>query len=237
MPAVSVVVLCYRAGEDAVPFVRRIKEAIGAFSEDFEIVLVGNYHAGDQDPTPGVVRRLAAGDGRIKPVTLEKKGMMGWDARTGLAAAGGDIIVLIDGDSQMPAEDVLAVARLVRDKQCDLAMTFRENRRDGVMRALNSRIYNLLFRMLFPGYPVQDVNSKPKALSRRLYGKLKLTSDDWFLDAEIVIQARRFKAPFEQIPTVFLRNQSRKSFVRPGAVLEFLKNLAKARCREFFISK
>lgn len=234
MPSVSVVVLCYKTGESAKAFTQQIVEALESFTQDWEIVLVGNFHKGEPDSTPEIVQNLASQNPRIKAVVLEKQGMMGWDARKGFEAASGDILVLIDGDSQMPANDVLMVLRLFQETQCDLAMTYRSNRHDGLARVINSRIYNLLFRMLFPGYYVRDVNSKPKALRRELYNKLELTSDDWFLDAEIVIKARRNSARLAQIPTVFLRNESRKSFVKADAIIEFIWNLLRARIKEFF---
>lgn len=234
MPSVSVVVLCYKAGENAKVFTQQIVETLASFTQDWEIVLVGNYHKGELDPTPEIVQNIASQNPRIKAVVLEKQGMMGWDARKGLEAASGDILVLIDGDRQMPANDVLMVLRLFKETQCDLAMTYRSNRHDGLARVINSRVYNLLFRMLFPGYAVRDVNSKPKAMRRELYDKLELTSDDWFLDAEIVIKARRHKAQLAQIPTVFLRNESRKSFVRADAIIEFIWNLLRARVKELF---
>ena len=39
---------------------------------------------------------------------------MGWDLRSGLDAATGDVIVLIDGDSQNPVDDVLKLYALMR---------------------------------------------------------------------------------------------------------------------------
>ena len=234
-PRISVVILCYKAGRTIPAFVDAVRAAMDRLGRDYELVLVGNHNRGDAaDETPAVVRELAAGDPRIIPLTLEKRGMMGWDARQGLAVATGDVIALIDGDNQMPPEDLEHVCRKLIDEGLDLAMTCRAERRDGLLRRVNSRLYNLVFRTLFPGYPVRDVNSKPKAMTRALFDKLRLTADGWFLDAEIIIQARRLRARLGQIETVFLQGD-RKSFVRPDAVLEFVQNLLAARLREFFI--
>ena len=202
---------------------------------DYELVLVGNHNRGDAaDQTPAVVRALAADNPRVIPLTLEKRGMMGWDARQGLSVATGEVIALIDGDYQMPPEDLEPVCRLLIDQNLDLAMTCRAVRKDGFVRRINSRLYNLVFKTLFPGYPVRDVNSKPKAMTRAFFNALHLTADGWFLDAEIIIQARRLRARLGQIETVFLQGD-RKSFVRPDAVLEFIQSLLAARLREFFI--
>lgn len=236
MPELSVVVLCYKAGESIVPFVERMKCALESASIDWEMVLVGNYNKGDAaDSTPRVVRGLAAAEKRIKPLTLEKQGWMGWDARTGLDAAAGRVLALIDGDSQMPPEDVIHVYARMQETQSDLATTFRISRGDGLGRKIQSYGYNFIFCLLFPGIAARDINSKPKLIRRELFEKFALTSNDWFLDAEIMIQARRYKAHIVEIPTVFLPAVERQSFVRLSAILEFVVNLLRARIREFSV--
>ncbi|MCB2189668.1 MAG: glycosyltransferase family 2 protein [Deltaproteobacteria bacterium] len=229
------VVLCYKAGEAARDFVSQVKGALEETGVPWEIVLVGNYLPGEEnlDPTPRVVRELAAADSRVRAVVREKEGMMGWDARSGLAAATGRFIALIDGDQQMPAEDLKRVWDAMRAAGADLGKTHRVLRGDGALRLVNSRVYNLLFRVLFPGFPVKDVNSKPKIFSRTLFEQMDLSADGWFLDAEMIIKARRYRARLVEIPTVFRECCDRKSFVRVAAIFEFLRELLKARLREF----
>jgi glycosyltransferase involved in cell wall biosynthesis len=230
---ISVVILCYRAGRGAEAFVRRVISALNQETENWEAVLVGNYLKGVPDETPQVVRALAAEDPRIKAVTLEKEGMMGWDARSGLGRATGWTIALIDGDGQMPAEDLVRVYRTLAAGGLDMVKTYRKRRDDGFLRWANSVIYNAVFRFLFPGFKVRDVNSKPKILAREFYEKLDLRSDDWFLDAEIIIQARRLGCRLAEVPTVFLQSRTRPSFIRVKHLIEFLGNLSAARVREF----
>lgn len=230
----SIVVLCYKAGKDIVPFVDRLRKAITHVVPNWEMILVGNYNQGDtQDETPAIVRSLAQDDPRIKAITMVKQGWMGWDARTGLAAATGKNIALIDGDNQMPPEDVLRVYQKLLEGSYDAVTTYRIQRGDGIARRVQSLGYNAIFAALFPGTGLKDVNAKPKIIRRAMFDKLHLSADDWFLDAEIAIQLRRHKARIGQIPTVFLTSNGRDSFVRINAVWEFVVNLAKARLREF----
>jgi len=233
VPDISVVILCYRAGRTAEDFVRRVTAALNQETANWEAVLVANYLKGVPDETPRVVQRLAAGDLRIKAVSLVKEGMMGWDARSGLNRATGRTIALIDGDGQMPAEDLIRVYRRLAGGGLDMVKTYRQRRDDGFLRRANSAVYNIVFRILFPGFKVRDVNSKPKILTREFYEKLDLRSNDWFLDAEIVIQARRLGCRIAEVPTVFLESRTRPSFIRVRHLFEFLKNLSLARVREF----
>lgn len=233
-PDLSVVVLCYRSGDDARTCAARIGTLlIDAGIDNYQLVLVGNYVAGSGDTTPEVVRELAAGDPRIVCSAVAKEGMMGWDMRSGLALATGDCIAIIDGDGQMPLEDLVRTYRLLRDQRLDLAKTYRTRRGDGLRRKLFSLVFNALFHLLFPGLPARDINSKPKVLTRAAYERLDLQSDDWFIDAEILIQARRLGFRIGETETEFLGLTGRRSFVNMAAVIEFLRNFWRYRILEF----
>jgi glycosyltransferase involved in cell wall biosynthesis len=78
-------------------------------------------------------------------LTLEKQGAMGWDMRTGLDAARGAHIVVMDGDAQNPIEDVLRVHRCLIETRADLVKVRRTERGDGVLRRMISLTYNGLF--------------------------------------------------------------------------------------------
>ncbi len=231
----SVVILCYKAGESVYPFVERMKSILEGLDVNWELVLVGNYNKGDlTDSTATVVQDIASKDSRIIGLAEEKQGMMGWDARCGLNAATGKVIGLTDGDNQFPSEDVARVYQKLVEENLDMAQTYRHTRGDGLFRVIQSQGYNILFKVLFPGLGLKDINSKPKMFSRSLFDKMELTADDWFLDAEIAIQARRYNARVGEIETVFRQSEERKSFTRLSTVFEFILNLLKARFDEFF---
>ncbi len=230
----SLVILCYRSGEYARDFVARAIEVLdSAGMADYELILVGNYVEGVPDPTPEIVRELADDDPRIRCSAVAKKGWMGWDMRCGLEMARGRYIGVIDGDGQMPVSDVPTLYHLIRNEKLDLVKTFRVTRGDGLSRRLVSSLYNKLFHLLFPGLPARDMNSKPKILTREAYRKMQLESDDWFIDAEIMIQARRLRLRIGEIPTGFLGLTGRRSFISARALFEFLRNLARHRVREW----
>lgn len=233
-PELSVVVLCFQAGETARFFVGELERELERWAPDHELVLVANCWPERNDPTPGIAAEMARANPRVRVVSAPKRGGMGEDLRAGLAAARGRAIAFIDGDRQMSSEDVVRVWLHLKEHQLDLCGTWRVRRMDGAGRRIVSGIYNLLFRILFPGLDMSDVNAKPKVLTREALERMELSSDDWFIDAEIVIAARRLKLRMGEVPTIFLKNESRRSFVRWTANLEFLKNLLVARAREFF---
>jgi hypothetical protein len=66
-----------------------------------------------------------------------------------------------------------------------------------------------------------------------VYKKLRLESNDWFVDAEIMIKARRYKFKIGEIETNFNKNPKRQSFISFKANVEFIKNILTWRIKEF----
>jgi len=227
-PHFSLVVLCYRSGQNIIPFVERLQRTLSRCNFSWELVLVGNYIAGSDDETPQVISKLAERSSNIRTVIRPKEGMMGWDMRMGLDAARGTYIGVIDGDGQFPAESIIACLLKCELEDLDLTKTYRVVRDDGLYRRLISSVYNAMFSLLF-GFKVRDINSKPKIIRRDKYELLQLQSDDWFADAEIVIRARELGLKIGETPVHFSLNDNRGSFVKPKAILEFASNLLRYR--------
>ncbi len=234
IPELSVVILCFQEGRRIESFVERTVEALESLAIPWEIVLVANYWDLQNDETPRVAEKISRQRSNIKAVGELKKGGMGWDARHGFREASGQFICLIDGDGQMSPEYIIPVYHQIKRGHLDVVMTYRTERGDSLFRKMNSYIYNLVFRILFPAIPARDANSKPKILTRAAYDKMRLTADDWFLDAEMLIQAVRMNMKIAEIPVTFDRCVNRKSYVKPDAVFEFIKNLLRARFNEYF---
>jgi len=231
-PELSVVVLCYKSGKTIIPFIEQMEREIRAEGMDhYELVLVGNYFPGLPDETPGVIRDLAQKNSKVVPVTFAKEGMMGWDARMGLQAATGRAIALIDGDGQMPSKDIVRLYRVLKSGEFDLVKTFRKVRMDGAYRRFISNWYNLIFHMLFPRASFRDVNAKPKLMTNEAYRKMNLSCDGWFFDGEIMLESMRLDLNVAEVPTVFLKNEWRGSFVRIWTIFEFISDLVRYRIK------
>jgi glycosyltransferase involved in cell wall biosynthesis len=230
-PVLSAIVLCYRAGESIRIVIDPLYEQLEDAGVPFELVLVANYHASQDDPTPDIVRRWASEHEHVTVVAEAKQGAMGWDMRTGFAAARGDYMLVIDGDAQNPPEDLFEMYRRMKANRADVMKGRRIARFDGPYRRVVSGVFNLLFMLLFRTRGLWDINGKPKGLTRSAYEQLELKSDDWFIDAEIVLDAQAKGLRIIEMPVIFRRNDERASFVRVSAIWEFVANMARARLR------
>ncbi len=231
IPEVSVVVLCYRAGESILRVVEPLHDELASLGEDFELVLVANVWPDDSDPTPGYVTAFAASRPDVHVVSRVKAGAMGWDMRSGLEVARGRFLVVIDGDAQNPVSDAVRLYREMKRSGAEVMKGRRVLREDGLYRRIVSVGYNVLFLLMFRTRGLWDVNGKPKGLTRSAYERMTLGSDDWFIDAEIVLAARELGLEISEMPVRFLQNADRASLVRPSAIWEFVVNMVRYRRR------
>ena len=214
----SIVVLAYRSEEYLKDFALQIVDELSRESLQYELIIVANYDS-VQDKTPQIAEEIARQYQHVRCLTQEKQGKMGWDMRMGLDACNGNVLVVIDGDGQMPSSDIMNVYQALVHGKYDLVKTFRAIRMDGWWRRVMSKGYNRLFHMFYPmAKGIQDVNSKPKALTKEAYNRLDLTSNDWFTDSEIMIQALAQKMRICEIITTFYKNERRASFVKVSGI-------------------
>ena len=232
-PELSLVILCYRSGKSVIPFVKEAENIAKKVSESFEIILVGNFLEGSNDETAEIVQGLAAENTNYKVVSKPKKGMMGWDMKEGLSLSKGRYICVIDGDGQFPLQSIETCFNELKTGNYDLVKTYRKKRMDGYYRSFISKMYNFLFAILFPGIHSKDANSKPKIFTRKAYELMNLKSDDWFIDAEIMLELRKNHLSYYEIPIAFFKLQGRDSFVKFPAVLEFVKNMILYKIRAY----
>ncbi len=235
LPEISVVILCYRTGVFAKSFYKKVVEILSANNLDYEIVLVGNYKPNSGDATPQIVNELCSNNPRTTCVVKEKlnpKQAMGWDMNSGLSVARGESITVIDGDGQMDPQDIPLLFKTLNEKKLDICKARRISRGDGPYRKFISSTFNWIMKLLFPGI-TSDVNGKPKILTKDAYMKMNLESLDWFIDAEMMIKARRLGLTVGDIETDFYKNPERKSFVSFKANFEFLGNIVYWRIKEW----
>ena len=219
----SVIILCYREGKRVRRLVERLSDKLNQARLSYELILVANYSPGLIDETPAIVRQLAANQPRIRAVTkLKKPGQgLGWDVCQGMALGRGKVLTIVEGDEQTPLQLILDLYGLLQEQRSDLVKAVRVQREDGWVRILLSRVYNAWFKVLWPKVPDNDVNAKPKMITRAAWRKMRLRANGWFIDAEIMLQVMRLGLKVGSIPVVWRRNTKRPSYINWSTLLEF----------------
>jgi len=232
---ISVIILGYRSGAFLKEFHSKVVSILEKMNLNYEIILVGNYHSKHTDVTPEVASTLAQNHTYTKAVVKKKTNStqaMGWDMKSGFDISKADTLCVIDGDGQMPPGDIPLLYKKLKEENLDLCKARRVSREDGTYRKFISFLFNRIMSLLFPGIISTDINGKPKIFTREAFNKLQLESDDWFIDSEIMIKARRFKFKIGEIKTSFYLNPETTSSVSFTTNSEFLKNILIWRLKE-----
>lgn len=99
----------------------------------------------------------------------------------------GEWIFTIPGDYQVGAREILTL--LPKTVHFDLIIGWRKKRIDPTARLVQSALYNRLLCLLF-GLTIHDVNSV-KLMKSHILNKLSLQSESAFVDAELIIDAKK----------------------------------------------
>lgn len=187
-----------------------------------ELVLVDN---GSTDNTSRAIDSLIANGLPVTKAVVPVNLGQGLGIRTGLAAGKGRHIGYVNADGQVTPEDVVRVYAETRDAPNALVKARRPNREDSLLRAVVSVVYNATMQIFFWGMPSRDVNCNPKILPASVLRLMQLSSDDWFLEAEVMLKARHLQIPVVEVDVQSHERQAGRSHVRIATVLEFLRNI------------
>ncbi len=165
--ALSVVVPVKDEAENVEPLVREIAAAI-AGEEPAEIVFVDD---GSADATVQVLRGLKESLPRLRIIQHSRNMGQSRAVRTGVRAARGEIVVVLDGDGQNDPADIPKLIAAFRQSNTDrvgLVQGQRAQRRDSAKKRLASRLANGIRRWLLDD-GANDVGCGLKAFRREAF--------------------------------------------------------------------
>lgn len=223
----SVVVPAHNEAENLQILLPRLYATLSGMGVGFELIIVDNAST---DATPSV---LAAFQHSMPELVQVEEPQLGYGRAvlTGLRAAHGAYIGINRSDNQEKPEDLARMFFALRTEDVSFYKGVRTHRlNDGWMRVVVSLVYNTLFKILF-GLRSRDLNATPKIFTRAFYEAAHLESNDWFIDAEMVIKAEKLGFSVREMAIEYLPRLKGKSSVRPRHVFEFLGNMIKWRKR------
>lgn len=136
-PELSIVIPAYNEAENLPILVSEIRKALSWADSTYELVLVDDAST---DSTPGVMRRIAAANERVRLIRHDRN--LGQSAAmvSGFDRARGAIVVTLDADLQNDPADI---PRLLEELDgCDVVCGVRANRHDSWLRKVSSRVAN-----------------------------------------------------------------------------------------------
>ena len=191
-PYLSVVIPAFNEDARISRTIREVVAYLVGRDYQWEIVVADD---GSVDNTASLVAEAAAGDPRVRVLSLEHRGK-GWAVRNGMLAASGEFRLLCDADLSVPIEQV---ERLLtrRAQPVDVAVGSREapgaaRYGEPGRRHLMGRLFNAVVRRLAaPGMGDTQCGFKcfGAAAADRLFSLATL--DGFSFDVEVLFLARR----------------------------------------------
>lgn len=227
IPDLSLVVPCYNEADVIRDTATQLVKVFRDQKIDLELILVDN---GSRDATGEIIdRMIAEGMPIIKQAVAVNQGY-GNGVLHGLRICRGRWVGFICADGQVEAHDVFRVYEVAAGAPApSLVKVRRRFRMDGLTRKIVSTIYNMTTAILFRRLGSIDINGNPKVLPREYLERMNLQARDWFLDAEIMIKAKRLGLPVYEMNVISQMRRGGKSNVTRSTIKEFIFNLLRYR--------
>jgi glycosyltransferase involved in cell wall biosynthesis len=190
---------------------------------DYELIVVDDAST---DRTGALADVIAAADPHVRAVHHPVNRKLGGSIKTGFAAATGDLVLYTDADLPFDMAQAAQAIRLMRYYEADIVSAYRFDRTgEGASRAIYTFFYNVLIRRLF-GVRMRDINFAFKLCRRRVFDHIQLHSEGSFIDAELIIRAR--KLGFEVIQfgvDYFPRTRGQSTLASLGVIRTILREM------------
>ena len=204
------------------PMIDMCLDVLPTISEDFEVIVVDD---GSGDGTEAAVRaRLNDSYPALRLLVHDRNRGYGAAIRTGLQHAEKDLIFYTDADRQFDVAELAYFLPMIED--LDLVIGFRVYRYDSAFRSVISWGYNRLVGLLFR-VRVRDVDCAFKLMRAEVRDKLRLQTDDFFIDTEIVARARRWNFRIGEKGVRHFPRVAGETTVAAGDVVRTLRTIAR----------
>jgi dolichol-phosphate mannosyltransferase len=163
---ISVVAPAYNEEACVSELARQLVSVMSRLSEyEFEVIIVEN---GSSDNTWQILKTIAAGDQRFKPIRLSRNFGMDGGVTAGLEFVTGDACVLMTADLQDPPDLIVDFVRKWEEGYENIYMVVEKRATSGLLRQLNSKVFYFLADRLTGGLIPRDV-SDFRLVDRKVY--------------------------------------------------------------------
>jgi len=215
--AVSAVLPAYNEQEVLRPSVEELHGALTKACERFEIIIVDD---GSTDDTPRIADRLADEFKEVRVIHHRPNKGYGAALRSGFTSARMPLVFYTDADGQFVAGEIGRL--LARIGEADIVTGYRADRQDPWRRRFFSWGFKKFIGFLF-GVHVRDCDCAFKLYRRKVFDEIRIDSDQFFVDAEVLAKANVLGYRIEEVAVTHRARAGGESTVRLGHILSTLR--------------
>ncbi len=202
----------------------RVHKFLSEIADTFELIVV---HDGSPDKTGEVADRLAAEFPHVRVLHHPRNLGYGATLRDGFLAARYDYVMYTDGDNQYDVREFLP--HLPGLRTADVLSGYVTRKAASLRRKIQSSVYNWLIAALF-FVRCRDIDCAMKIYSRKALDSISMKSTSCFIDAEMIIKAKKAGLRVVQFPvTHFPRMEGRASGSKMSIIAATVRDMVRFR--------
>ncbi len=191
---ISLVIPIYNEEKLIEKNIKKINLFLSKNFSKFEIIVV---ESGSTDQSLYICKKIEKKFKNLKLIVEKKRNGFGAALKKGFKLSTGNIVSLFTIDFAFDLKHYLKVPRLLEKYDCVLSYRINDDR--SLFRKFQSIIFNFLAKKLL-SIKVQNVNSALKVYKSNFIKKLKIKSDGWLIDTEIVFNIQKKNLNIIEIP-------------------------------------
>jgi len=217
---ISIFLPAYNEEENIEQAVLNSVKVLREISDDWEVIVVNDA---SKDRTKEIAERLVREVPGVRIINHETNTRLGGALRSGFSNSTKELVFYTDADNPIDMNDLKMAVPMMAD--ADFITGYRLNRDEPLKRKVYSRCYNWLIRLLF-GLKVRDVNFSFKLVKQEVLKKARLRSMGSFIDAELLIEARKYGFRIKEIGIRYYpRVKGESTLATPGVIFKILDEL------------
>ena len=216
---ISIVLPAYNEEDNIKTAVTRCVAVLEKLGLPHEIIVVDD---GSRDQTSGICRDLVEKNRCVRFVQFERNRGYGVALRSGFLEAKYNLVFYTDSDNQFDVSELKYLLPII--DSYDLVVGFRIYRYDRPLRLFLSWGYNMLIRLLFR-IRLHDIDCSFKLFRREIFDAMNLSSDDFFIDTEIMLKAKRLGYRINEVGVRHYPRVAGATTVRPSDIPRTLRTL------------
>ncbi len=173
----------------------------------FEIIVV---ESGSTDHSLDICKKVEKKYKNIKLIVEKKRNGFGAALKKGFKLSSGRIISIFTIDFSFDLKHYLKSSRLLEKYDC--VLSYRVNDDRSSFRKFQSIIFNFLAKKLL-SIKVKNINSALKVYRSNTIKNLKIKSNGWLIDTEIVLNIKRKNLKTIEIPVQINHRKEGKSSI------------------------
>lgn len=214
----------YKEPRNLRELIPQVHEFLSGITSLFEILIIED---GSPDETPKIADALAREFTGVRVIHHSENLGYGIALRDGFLHSRYDYVMYVDSDNQYKIEDLKVAIPLL--ESADVVSCYVRKKALSPERKLQSWVFNTLVRVLF-AIPLKDVNCSMKIYKRKVLDAITIKSTSAFIDAEMLIRARRAGFKIAQFPiTHYARTSGLATGSKPSVIISTFLDMLKFR--------